>query len=477
MPATQSTETLCYTSAVELARQIQSREISPVELTDAFLARIDEINPKLNAYVTVLHDQAREQAKIAEAALMKGQSHGPLHGLPISIKDLALTKGVRTTGGSRAYEHRVPDENSPVVERLLGAGAINLGKTNTPEFGWLAITDNEIFGRTSNPWDLERTSSGSSGGAAAAVAAGLAAISHGSDGGGSIRHPASFCGVFGIKPTYGMIPRHPGVDGWPTLSHQGPLTRTVADGALAMDVMCGYDARDMMSAPIPPQNFLANLGRNLKGVRVAWSADLGHAEVDPEVRALFEQSIAAFTELGCEVRPGHPDLRAAREIFKMVMFSELAASDLKHIAPDGTSKMNPELTRFVLKRKDILARDYLAAMEDRAKMYAGVADFFRATDILLTPTMAIPPFKHPRTMSEYPHTVNGVEVGSTGWHPFTYPFNLTGQPAATVPCGWTRDGLPVGLQIIGRRYEDLLVMQVAAGFERARPWSSRRPKL
>lgn len=473
----QSTETLCYKSAVELARMVRVKEISSVDVVNAFLARIDKINPKLNAYVTVLHEAARKQAKEAEAALGAGRPVGPLHGLPISIKDLALTKGVRTTGGSRAYEHRVPDVNSPVVERLLNAGAINLGKTNTPEFGWLAITDNEIFGRTNNPWDLERTPSGSSGGAAAACAAGLSPIAHGSDGGGSIRHPASFCGLFGIKPTYGMIPRHPGLDGWPTLSHQGPLTRTVADGALAMDVMCGYDPRDMMSAPIPRQQFLKNLKRDLKGLRVAWSTDLGYAEVDPEVREHFERSVRAFEELGCEVRQAHPDLSRARELFKMVMFSELAASDLKYIQPDGTSLMNPDLTQFVLKRKDILARDYLAAMEERAVMYAGVSEFFVKTDLLLTPTMAISAFKHPPTMKDYPHTVNGVEVGSTGWHPFTYPFNLTGQPAATVPCGWTNEGLPVGLQIIGRRYEDLLVIQAAAAFEEARPWADRKPPI
>lgn len=477
MSLTTDTETLCYTPAVDLVKMIREKKLSPVEIVDAFLERIDEVNLRLNAYVTLLPDEARNQAQAAEAGVMKGEALGPLHGLPISIKDLAWTKGVRTTSGSKVYENRVPDRDAPSVERLLGAGAINLGKTNTPEFGWLAITDNLIFGKTNNPWNLEYTPSGSSGGAGAATAAGLAPISLGSDGGGSIRHPSSFCGIFGMKPTLGMIPRGPGDDGWPTLSTPGPMTRTVADAALAMDVLCGFDARDLYSAPLPPQQFLRNLHQDLKGLRVAWSTDLGYAEVDPEVRAAFEGSVSAFEELGCQVKQGHPDLRKAREIFKGLSFVEMVGNDLQHIRPDGTSLMNPDLTRFVLKRKDILARDYMAAHAERKALYAGVHEFFKDVDVLLTPTMAIPPFKHPRDMSEYPHTVNGVEVSPTGWHPFTFPFNITGQPAATVPCGFSRAGLPIGLQIIGRRFEDLLVMQAAAGFESARPWAEKRPEV
>lgn len=474
---TTATETLCYTPATELARMIREKEMSPVEIVDAFLARIDEVNPKLNAYVTVIGDKARAAAKQAEADVQSGKKLGPLHGVPVSIKDLALTEGVRTTFGSKVHENFVPDYNEPTVERLLGAGAINLGKTNTPEFGWLAITDNDVFGRTNNPWDVERTSSGSSGGAAAATAAGLAPISLGSDGGGSIRHPAAFCGLFGIKATFGVVPRDSQAAGWPTLSHSGPLTRTVADGALALDTLAGYDARDLHSAPMAPQNFLANLKRDMKGVRVAWSSDLGGAEVEPDVRTLFEAATSAFEEVGCDLRPGHPDFGDVRETFKMTMFPEAVAGELRFIDDKGASKMNADFTKFIWKRRDILARDYLTAQEDRRKMYGRVATFFSDVDLLITPTMAVVPFKHPRDMSEYPHTVNGVEVTSTGWHPFTFPFNLTGQPAATVPCGFTEAGLPVGLQIVGRKYEDLLVMQAAAAFEEARPWADRRPQL
>lgn len=468
---------LCFMPAVELAARVYAKEVSPVEIVDAFLACIDAVNPKLNAYVTILHDKARHRAKELETDAQRGEFTGPLHGVPVSIKDLTFTKGVRTTSGSRVFKDRVPDEDAPVVERLLGAGAINLGKTNTPEFGWLAITDNTLFGRTNNPWNAAYTPSGSSGGAAAAVAAGLCPIAHGSDGGGSIRHPAAYCGVFGMKPTFGMIPRHTGVDGWPTLSHHGPLTWTVGDAALALDVMCGYDSRDRDSAPLPPQEFLKNLDRDLTGLRVAWSTDLGFAEVDSEVRDIFEEAAPVFEQLGCILKGGAPDIQDSREIFKGVMFAEGAANYNKHIREDGSSDMDPALVQFTIKRRDILARDYLGALEQRTKLYRRVHTFFEEVDLFVTPTMAIPPFKHPSDLSEYPHEVNGKEVGSTGWHPFTYPFNLTGQPAASIPCGFTRDGLPVGLQIVGRRFEDLLVMQAARRFEEARHWHSRRPPI
>lgn len=468
---------LAFTPAVELAGRIRAKDISPVEVTEYFLDRIERINPKLNAYVTLTPEEALAAAKRAEKAVQSGGETGPLHGVPVSVKDLAWLKGVRCTSGSRVFEDRVPDESAPVAHRLVHAGAIVLGKTNTPEFGWLAITDNDVFGRTNNPWNLDYTPSGSSGGAAAATAAGLSPIAHGSDGGGSIRHPASFCGVFGHKPTFGLVPRHSGVDGWPTLSVNGPITRTVEDGALALDVMAGYDSRDLTSAPLPPQSFLENIDRDLAGLRVAWSTDLGYAEVDPEVRSIFESAVSAFEELGCQVRNDCPDLRDAREIFKGIMFPEAASNNLAHVNSDGTSKMSESLTQFVLKRKDILARDYLGALSKRNAMYKRVHAFYETADILLTPTMAIPPFRHPETMEAYPRHVNGVDVSPTGWHPFTYPFNITGQPAASVPCGFTEDGLPVGLQIVGRRFEDLLVLQVARRFEEARPWAHLHPPV
>jgi amidase len=339
---------LGFAEAHELAAMVRRREVSPVELTDVFLQRIESINPKLNAYVTVAADQARADARLAEQAVVDGDPLGSLHGVPVAIKDLALTRGIRTTSGSQVHADRIPDRDNLATARLRQAGAIILGKTNTPEFGWLSITDNELFGPTCNPWALDHTSGGSSGGAAAAAAAGLAPVSLGSDGGGSIRHPASFCGVFGIKPSFGLVPRLDPHDGWPTLSHQGPLARTVAGAAAALDALAGYHPVDFSSAPLPPQLFLENLKRSRPASwRVAFSPDLGFAEVDPRVHACFEQAVRAFEELGCQLRSDAPDLRPAREIFKGIMFPELVGCELRYIGADGSSKMNPDLTRFV----------------------------------------------------------------------------------------------------------------------------------
>ncbi len=471
-------ETLGFTEAHELASLIRKKEISPVEVIDTFLERIATINPKLNAYVTVVEDLARSAAIEAEKALTDGSEIGPLHGVPAAIKDLALTRGIRSTSGSRIYADRVPAQDNRAVKRLREAGAIILGKTNTPEFGWLSISDNELFGPTCNPWALDHTSGGSSGGAAAAAAAGLAPISLGSDGGGSIRHPASFCSVFGIKPSFGLVPRLDPHDGWETLSHQGPIARTVAGAAAALDAMAGYDREDFSSAPLPPQHFLENL-TNVDPTqwKIAFSADLGFAEVDERVRAAFNAAVARYEKLGFTLVEACPDLKSAREIFKGVMFPEVAGAEFSYIAADGSSGMNPDLTRFVWKRRDILARDYLAASQRRRTLYLAVERFFEDYDLLLTPTMALPPFEHPRSMSEYPHTVNGREVGSTGWHPFTPAFNLTHHPAASLPCGFTPEGLPVGLQIVAPRYADLRVLQLAAALESEEPWASLRPGL
>ena len=470
-------EELCYTPAVELAEMIRAKQLSPVEVADAFLERLEAVNSALNAFVTTHEDVTRGRAKEAEAAVMRGDALGPLHGVPISLKDANATKGIRTTSGSRVLEDYVPDYDAPLVKRLNDAGAVSLGKTNLPEFGWLATTDNALFGKTNNPWNTDYTPSGSSGGAASACAAGLGPIAMGSDGGGSIRHPASFCGLFGIKTTFGLIPRDPTVAGWRTLSHNGPLTRTVADAALALDVLVDHEPTDTSSFAIPKQDFLKNLQRDIKGTRVAYSTDLGHAEVEPQVKERFEEGLKAFEDLGCELVESDINLEDARKIFQMTMFVEIVAGELQYIREDGTSDLDPDLHRFVTKRKDIAAQEYMAAQARRDAMYRRVLGVFEDCDLLLTPTMAIPPFKHPRTMAEYPRHVNGIDVSTSGWHPFTFPFNLTHQPAATVPCGFDRDGLPIGLQIVGRKSEDLRVMQAAAQYEQACPWAHLKPSL
>ena len=365
-------EDLCYTPAVEIGKSIKERKLSAAEVADAFLKRIDAVNPRLNAYVTLDPAWTRRAATAADEALARGAATSPLHGVPFSIKDLNWTRGVRTTSGSRAQKDFVPERDDVVVERMFGAGAVPLGKTNTPEFGWLAITDNQVFGQTKNPWDVSRTSSGSSGGAAAATAAGLAPISLGSDGGGSIRHPAAFCGIFGIKPSFGLIPNNPYADGWFSLSHQGPLTRTVADAAAALDALVGFDGRYMYSAPLPPQNFLQNLKRDLRGLRIAFTPDFGFTPVDAAVRKAFDAAVPAFKELGCVLTPVSPDMKDTREIFKWVMFGELIGADLRHIRPDGTSDLDPALHQFIVKRKDLYARDYMKGMEDRRALIVRV---------------------------------------------------------------------------------------------------------
>src|SRR5437016_3312446 len=367
---------LCWLPATERATLIRRKKVSPVEVVDAILDRIERINPKLNAFVTLTDEAARREAKAAERALMRRSTLlGPLHGVPFSVKDLVVTKGVRTTFGTPLYRDNVPTEDAPMVERMKRAGAILLGKTNTPTFGWIGATHNLLFGPTRNPWDLERTPGGSSGGASAAAAAGLGPLHIGTDGGGSIRIPASFAGIFGLKASYGRIPAYPPSGAW-SLSHIGPMTRTVADAALMMNVCAGPDERD-------------------------------------------------------------------------------------HYRIIEATLRNPP-TRYV------------QAWFDRLAWWQHPREFFETYDLLLTPTIACPPFP---IGLDNPTEIAGKRVEPYAWIPFTYPFNLTGQPAASVPCGFTNEGLPIGLQIVGRRFDDAGVLGAAAAFERARPWADRRPPI
>src|SRR5438067_4493902 len=291
-----------WLSATEQAALIRSRKLSPLELVDSLLARIDKLNPRINAFVLINADQARREARAAERAVGKrGARLGPLHGVPFSVKDLVITKGVRTTFGTPLYRDNVPSEDAPMVERLKAAGAIMLGKTNTPTFGWIGATHNLLFGPTRNPWNLGRTPGGSSGGASAAAAAGLGPLHVGTDGGGSIRIPASFAGIYGLKASFGRIPAYPPSGAW-SLSHIGPMTRTVADAALMLQVAAGPDERDQTSLPAAPVDYVKALAGGVKGLRVAWSADLGFADVvDPEVRDLCAKGASAFREVGCRV--------------------------------------------------------------------------------------------------------------------------------------------------------------------------------
>jgi aspartyl-tRNA(Asn)/glutamyl-tRNA(Gln) amidotransferase subunit A len=464
---------LCFLSATELVGRYGAGELSPVEVVEAVLERIGRLNPRLGAYCTVVEESARAEAKVAEAKQRRGEPLGALHGVPVSIKDLTLTKGIRTTRGSLLFRDYVPDFDPPLVERLRAAGAIVLGKTNTPEFGWKGVTDNRLFPPSRNPWQLERTAGGSSGGAGAAVAAGLGPLAQGSDAGGSIRIPASFCGIFGHKPSFGLVPQVP-VSGGESLSHAGPMTRTVRDAALMLDVMAGPDARDRNSIPRPVASYVEGLEAGVAGLRVAWSPDLGYATVDPEVAERCAAAARRFEGLGCSLEEASPGLADPYPIMQPIYFGGLAGTFAGRYA-EVRDQLDPGLAELIDQGNRLTAADFVAAMLQRAALWEQVRTFMERFDLLLTPTIATTAFELNRVA---PASVGGKPLTSfIGWTPFTFPFNLTGQPAATVPCGFTAAGLPVGLQIVGRRWADDTVLRAAAAFEQAAPWAGRRPEL
>jgi aspartyl-tRNA(Asn)/glutamyl-tRNA(Gln) amidotransferase subunit A len=463
----------CYMPAVELGVAIRTKQVSPVEVVDAVLARIERLNPRLNAYCTVTATAARAAAKEAEAAVMRGDALGMLHGIPVSIKDLVATKGVRTTHGSKLYEQFVPAEDAPVVEGLKRAGAIILGKTNTPEFGHKAITDNLIFGPSRNPWSLEHTPGGSSGGAAAAVAAGLGPLAVGTDAGGSIRIPSSCCATFGLKPTLGLVAYAPTFGGLETLSHTGPMTRTVRDAALMLNAMVGADPRDLSSFPSPETDYVADLSRGIQGLRVAWSPDWGYAAVDPQVRQLTEAAAQRFTELGCHVEEAHPGFTDPAETYQILSTASRAARVAERW-PAERDRFDPSLVVQIEAGMRWSAVEFVRAANVRRTLNDAFVRFFSRYDLLLTPTMSAPP---PPVKVEFHEEIAGQKVTRLGWLAFTFPLSLIGYPAASVPCGWTREGLPVGLQIAAPRLAEALVLRAAAAFEAMSPWAHRQPPL
>jgi len=472
---------IAFLPATELSQAIRRKQLSPVEVIEAVFAQIHAHNPQLNAFCTLTEDQARAEARAAEAAVMRGDPLGPLHGIPISIKDLFFTKDVRTMRGSRLYQDFVSTFDAPVVERTKRAGAIVIGKTTTPEFGYKGLTDSAVTGMSYNPWDASRSPGGSSGGAAAAVATGMGPLAVGTDGAGSIRIPASFCGIFGLKPTHGRVPIHP-ASAIPLVAHAGPMTRTVADAALLMSVLVGRDDRDIFSQPaddtawaIPPA---ADSAQPLKGLRIAWSADLGYAPVAPEIAQHCAQATLVFADLGAtleEANPGFADPQHTIDLLWACGMYATLGSYLSHAA----DKIDPGLVNWLKSALGYSAADYAQALVTRASLWEQNRQFFdRSTpngyDLLITPTMPTTAFA---AVPEEPTNIEGRTVTGFGYTPLTYPFNITGQPAATLPCGFAADGLPIGLQIVGRRYDDLTVLRACAAFEAAQPWSQNRPTI
>ena len=468
-------------SGTEQARLIRQRKASASEVVASVLKRIEDVDPTVNAYCT-LSERASSDARAADQALQDGRDLGPLHGVPVSVKDLVLTEGLRTTFGSKLYADHVPIEDDIVVERLRKAGAIIIGKTNVPEFGYHGVTDNFLFGPTRNPWDPAMTAGGSSGGAGAAVAAGMGSLAVGSDGGGSLRIPSAFCGLFTLKCTFGRVPLYPGCrvpdvpggSSWETLECLGPMTRTVADSALMLSIMAGEDRRDRHSLPGTGPEFVSAMTQEIRGLRIAWSPTLGYATPDTEVRELCARAVAVFeSEFGCtvdEVDPGIPNVGAS---FWALVAADTDLRRLRRIRQERPDDLSQSLRGLL--DTPWSAEDFTDAAMVRQEISNTMWRFMDRYDLLLTPTTACAAFPVGR---EAPERLAGrTDVTLLDWLPYTFPFNMTGQPAANVPVGFTAGGLPVGLQLVGRRLADHTLLAAAASFERARPWAGRRPTL
>jgi len=467
--------------ASQVARAVKAKELSPVEVLEAFIGRVEQVDLELNAFCTRSFDYARTRAKEIEKAVMRGEPTGPLAGVPVAVKDLICTKGIRTVSGSVAYKEFVPEEDDVVVERLKDADSLIMGKTNVPEFGYSGVGHNPVFPTTRNPWNLEMTPGGSSAGSGAAVASGMCPIALGSDGGGSVRIPAAHCGLFGLKASMGRVPlypgtkdeRYPGVSSWESLEHIGPLSRTVEDGALVMSVMAGPDPRDRLSIPDLSEGWLSGLSKDIKGKKIAYSSDLGYAPVDPRVRDVVGKAVKVFErELGCHVEEASPQWPDPYEAFWGLVAGESDLRGLRAMVDKYANRMTPHLVEFI--RRDWKAEDLTDAVMMRKAVNNRMWRFMADYDLLVTPTLAVPPFA---VNTQGPEKIDGKIVPPFYWLAFTFPFNMTGQPAASVPAGWTEDGLPVGLQIIGRHLDDRSVLQASAAFEKAAPWKEKWPRI
>jgi amidase len=465
---------LCFLTAVELARHIRNRDVSCVEVMEAHLRQIERTNPKVNAIVTLLPEQALEWARAADAALQRGDEVGPLHGLPVAHKDLVQTKGVRTTFGSPVYADFVPDVDDLIVIRLRKAGAIMIGKTNTPEFGAGSQTFNPVFGATRNPYDLSKTCGGSSGGAAVALACGMLPIADGSDTGGSLRNPASFCNVVGFRPSPGRVPSCSDRAAWQTLSVLGPMARTVADAALMLSTIAGPHPCSPIALQKPGAHFRQPLERDFRGVRVAWSRHPGGLPVDPQVTATLERARPALEAIGCIVEEVEPDFSGADEAFKIwrawgyeQKFGELA---------DTHRHLIKETILWEIEQGRALTGPQIGRAERlRTALYHRMRRFMKTYAFLALPVVQVPPFP---VEQPYVTEINGVPMETyIDWMRSCYYISITSLPAISVPAGFTRDGLPVGLQLVGRYHNDFGVLQLAHAFEQATGHWRRRPPI
>jgi Asp-tRNA(Asn)/Glu-tRNA(Gln) amidotransferase A subunit family amidase len=474
------TEELLFLPATRAASLIRARRLSPVEYVDAVLAAAHASQPRINAFVTITDEMARAAARRAEDAVMRGDPLGKLHGVPVHIKDLYATKGVRTSYGSAIHEHNVPDEDDVLVKRLTEAGAIVVGKTTTPEFGHKGLTDGPAFGITRNPWHLDRTSGGSSGGAAAAVAAGVAPLGLGSDGAGSVRIPAACCGLVGLKPTQGVVPGMSTADGFGTNMTAGPIARTVADAVLMQSVIAGPDSRDPWSLGAPAFGDVTPelLGNTLDGTRIGFLTRAGNEAVGAEALAAARGTAAVLEGLGAAIEDVGEKIDWIEEEGRILYMGSIFAGYAKYL-PEWKDRLDPILVGFIEQGRAVTLTQFRAAQAARSTLFRAVQTLFERYDLLLSPTLtrgALPVGFRPGFEDV---EVDGIARGSTrqGWSSYMYPFNLTGHPAVTVPSGFDRDGLPLGTQIIGRWYRDADIMRVAAMIEAAAPWAAHRPPM
>ena len=464
---------LCNLTARELVAHLREKRVSAREVMTAHLARIEQVNPAVNAIVTLVPESALDAADTADAALAQGAAVGPLHGLPIAHKDLFVTAGIRTTFGSLAFTDHVPDETALIVERERRAGAITIGKTNTPEFGAGSQTCNEVFGATRNPYDRTKTCGGSSGGAAVALATGMVPIADGSDLGGSLRNPASFCNVVGLRPSPGRVPRWPSTAPWFAFSVHGPMARTVGDVALLLDAIAGPDVRAPLSRTVPARRVSDALDRDVRGVRVAWSRDLGGLPVEPGVTSVIDRQRATFEALGCIIDEAQPDLTDADEIFATwrAWYFDLAFGSIL----DQHRGLLKDTVVWNIEAGRALGGPQLADAErKRAALYHRVRRFMAQYEFLLLPVAQVAPFD---VDQPYVTRINDQPLPTyLDWMKSCYQISVTELPAVSVPCGFTDDGLPVGLQIVGRPFDDLGVLQLAHAFEQATGFWKQRPE-
>jgi amidase len=461
-----------FLTATELAQRIRSKELSAREVMEAHLGQIERINPSVNAIVTLLPERALKAATAADEALARGEAVGPLHGLPIAHKDLADTKGIRTTYGSPIFKDNLPEEDALIVERLKKAGAITIGKSNTPEFGAGSQTFNEVFGATRNPYDLSKTCGGSSGGAAVALACGMIPIADGSDMGGSLRNPANYCNVVGLRVSPGRVPSYPKQLGWSPLAVEGPMARTVQDVALMLSAIAGPDERSPIALSEPGSRFAQPLERDFKGVKIAWSADFGELPVDPRVTCTLEAQRHVFEGLGCRIEENEPDFTDADEAFKAIRAWSFAVkfAPMLEIYRDQLKESVIWNTEEGLK---LTALQLGRAEARRTALYHHVRQFMQSYDFMIFPVSQVPPFD---LTQEYVSEINGIAMPSyIDWMKSCYYISALGLPAISVPCGFTKEGLPVGVQIVGRHQDDFGLLQLAYAFEQATEFWQERP--